>query len=58
MRYRDAKKLHNEDEVIRKSDKVILKVLSVEVYGSNQMVRLNCVEPGGAAVSLFHNEVE
>ena len=58
MKYRDAKKLHNEDQVIRKSDKVILKVLSVEVYGQNKVVRLNCVDPYNMAVSLFHDEVE
>jgi hypothetical protein len=58
MRYRDAKKLHNKDEVIRKSDKVVLTVLDIEVYGVNMVVRVNCVEPGGAHVSIFHNEIE
>jgi hypothetical protein len=58
MRYRDAKKLHNEDQVTRKSDGVILTVLNVEVYGQYMKVRLNCVDPNNAAVSLFHDEVE
>jgi hypothetical protein len=58
MKYRDAKKLHNGDEVIRKSDKAILTVKDVEVYGQNRVVRLNCVTAANAAVSLFHDEVE
>lgn len=58
MKYRDAKKLHNGDEVIRKSDKAVLTVKDIEVYGQNRIVRLNCVTVANTAVSLFHDEVE
>jgi hypothetical protein len=58
MQYRYAKKLHNGDEVTRKKDKVILTVNSVEVYGQNKVVRLNCIEKEGVYVSLFHDEIE
>ena len=58
MKYRDAKKLHNGDEVIRKTDKLSLTVKDVEVYGQNRMVRLNCVTNSNETVSLFHDEVE
>lgn len=58
MRYRDAKKLQNGDQITRKSDKVVLTITSTEVYGQYMKVRFNCVDIGNAAVSLFHDEVE
>jgi len=59
MRYRDAKKLHNGDEVISKESKVSYTVLSIEVYGQVKMVRINVVTKcGGGNTSFFHDEVE
>ncbi len=62
MRYRDAKVLHNGDEVIRKEDKVSIRVQDIEVYGQYKKVRINGIihveGTGGARVSLFHDEVE
>lgn len=62
MKYRDAKNLHNGDQVIRKSDGAVLLVKEVEVYGQYKTVKLNCVlhieGTGGAWLSLFHDEVK
>jgi hypothetical protein len=62
MKYRDAKKLHNEDQVIRKENGATLIVKSVEVFGQYKKVKLSCVEwkenGTGAYVSLFHDEIE
>ena len=39
MRYRDAKKLHREDEVVRKSDGRSLYVVEVEIpNGKNVLI--------------------
>lgn len=40
MRYRNAKKLHNEDEIARKSDGRILRV--VEVYAGDGIATVLC----------------
>lgn len=58
MRYRDAKKLRNGDEVIRKEDKVSLLVKEVEIFVQSKVVRLNCVTKNNSWVSLYHDEVE
>lgn len=58
MRYRDAKKLHSGDGVIRKVDGVVLTVESIEIYGQNMVVRINATGPDNNRVSLFHDEVE
>ena len=58
MRYRDAKKLRNGDEVIRKEDKVSLLVKEVEIFVQSKVVRLNCVTKNNYWVSLYHDEVE
>ena len=58
MRYRDAKNLHNEDQVIRKSDKAVLVVSSTEVFGQYKKVYLHCVDEHNARVSLYNDEVE
>lgn len=42
MNYKTAVKLHNEDEVIRKSDGRSLYVLSVEHYPERHAVLLHC----------------
>ena len=42
MRYRDAKKLHNEDEVMRKSDGRSLYVVSTVVNGLDRSVIIFC----------------
>jgi hypothetical protein len=57
MRYRDAKKLHNGDEVIRKSDKVSMIVNSVECYGQYKKVKINCII-NGSLTSIYNDEVE
>lgn len=38
MTYKDAKTLHNEDEVIRKSDNTSLHILSVNITDENVML--------------------
>lgn len=57
MRYRDAKKLHNGDQVTRKFDQQTLTVSNVEVFGQYKRVKIVCLE-GGTLVELFHDEVE
>lgn len=42
MNYRMAKKLHNEDEVVRKADGCPLYVLSVEHCPERHAVLLHC----------------
>lgn len=58
MRYRDAKNLHNGDQVIRKTDKVPLIVSSTEVFGQYKKVHIHCVDEHNARVTLFNDEVE
>ena len=57
MRYREAKLLHNGDEVILKSDKTILLVKSLEVFGQYKKVKLNCVNDSGRAYSVYNDEI-
>jgi hypothetical protein len=48
MRYRDAKKLHNEDEVIFKATGESLKVLSIKpIHPDNKAIRLIDIEVSG-----------
>lgn len=58
MKYRDAKKLHYPDEVTRKSDRSVLKVIDVEVYGQHMIVRINCRDVNGQLISLYQDEIE
>lgn len=62
MRYRDAKRLQNGDQIIRKEDKVVFVIKEIEIFPSQKTVRFNCVpylyETGGAWTSLYQNEVE
>lgn len=57
MRYRDARLLHNGDQVIRKSDKVPMMVESVELFGQYKKVKLNCLI-GDTLVVVYNDEVE
>lgn len=59
MRYRDAKKLKNGDEVIRKEDQAVLTVESTEVFWLNKVVKINCfLKPLGelAATQALNTE--
>lgn len=58
MRYRDARLLHEGDEVIRKSNNGVYTIKSLEIYGQNKVVRLNCVDLNNALVTLYHDEVK
>jgi hypothetical protein len=63
MKYRDAKTLLNGDQVIRKSDKQPLIVISVEAYGQYKKCKINCVLPDDndeldPVITLFNEEVE
>ena len=58
MRYRDAKDLHNGDQVQRKSDKTYLVVQSTEVFGQYKKVYIHCVDEHNGRVSLYNDEVE
>jgi hypothetical protein len=58
MRYRDARLLHNEDEVIRKSDKVVLIVKEVECFGQYKKVKLACVTQDNTRVIVYNDEIE
>lgn len=57
MRYRDAKNLHNGDEVTRKEDKAVLTVKSIELFGQYKKVKLNCV-CGNTLVVVYNDEIE
>lgn len=54
MTYRDAKKLHNEDEVIRKSDGAVLRVVAVDDYPKVKTISILC-DDGNA---YHHREVK
>jgi hypothetical protein len=58
MRYRDAKNLHNGDQVIRKSDKTPFIVQDIEVFGQYKKVYIHCVDEQNARVSFYNDEVE
>lgn len=68
MKYREARLLKPGDTVIRKPDKVLLTVHSIEAFGQHKKVKINCILPsnkGGAEyvagttiTSLFNDEVE
>jgi len=58
MKYREAKQLHKDDQVIRKTDDLVLIVSSIEVYGQYKKVRLNCFTEDNISISLFHDEVK
>lgn len=58
MKYRDAKDLHNGDQVIRKDDKVSLIVQEVQVFGQYKKVILHCVTEHNARISIYNEEVE
>jgi hypothetical protein len=58
MKYRDAKNLRSHDIVIRKSDKAILKVISIEIYGQFKLVRINAKDINETLVSIYQNDVE
>lgn len=58
MKYRDAKRLHSHDEVIRKADGAVLKVIDVEVYGQHMLVRINCQDVNGNRLSYYQDEIE
>lgn len=57
MKYRDAKLLHNGDEVIRKKDKAPMIVKEIEIYGQYKKVRLTCVCFDSTEV-VFNDEIE
>jgi hypothetical protein len=59
MRYRDARQLQNEDEVIRKSDNRVLIVKSLELFGQYKKALLHCVDKEtNSRVDLYHDEVD
>jgi hypothetical protein len=58
MKYRDARLLHNEDQVIRKEDKLALIVKEVECFGQYKTVKLGCVTESGTRIVVFNDEIE
>ncbi len=58
MRYRDARLLHNEDQVTRKRDKALLVIKEVECYGQHKVVKLGCVTEDNCWVTVFNDEIE
>ncbi len=58
MKYREARNLHNGDQVRRKSDGVILLVKNVILYGQFKQASLECVDPNNALVTVSNEEVE
>ena len=68
MRYRDARLLKKGDWIVRKEDKKLLEVYSVELFGQYQKVKINCIIPssqdgsefvaGTTIRALFNDEVE
>ena len=42
MRYQEAKKLHNEDEVIVKATGAVTTVIDTEIDDKNKIVTVNC----------------
>lgn len=57
MKYRDAKQLHNGDQVIRKSDGTAMVVSSIEVYGQYKKVKINCLIDN-SYFTYFNDEVQ
>jgi len=58
MRYRDARLLSEGDEVIKKEDKQVLKVESIEAFGQFKTVKINVITVYGKHISLFNDEIE
>lgn len=58
MKYRDAKDLHNGDQVIRKDDQVPLIVQEVQVFGQYKKVLMHCTTESNERVSIYNDEVE
>jgi hypothetical protein len=58
MRYRDAKNLHNGDQVVRKNDQVPFIVQTIEVFGQYKRVVIHCVNEHNVRASLYNDEVE
>lgn len=58
MRYRQARLLHNGDQVIRKTDDNPLTVNAIEVFGNVKIVKLYCIDQNNALINLFHDEVK
>lgn len=58
MQYREAKHLHNGDQVIAKKDNAALIVKSIEVYGSIKTVRINVVDEFNNYFAILHTQVK
>jgi hypothetical protein len=54
MRYRDARLLKEGDTVVSKFTGAIYLVQSVEIYGKERPIRINC----NYDISFWHTEVE
>lgn len=58
MKYRDAKLLHNGDQVIRKYDDIAFIVNSIEVFGQYKKVKINCIGENNSYETLYNDEVK
>ena len=58
MKYRDARLLKQGDIVLSKETKVQYTVQSVEVYGKDKPIRINCECGYDGYISFWHTEVE
>jgi hypothetical protein len=58
MKYRDARLLHEGDQVTRKTDDQVLTILSLEIYGSVKVVRFNVVNEHNVSTFVYNDEVK
>lgn len=58
MKYRDARLLHEGDQVIRKADDEVLMVKSLEIYGNVKVVRFNVVNTENVSTFVYNDEVK
>jgi len=62
MKYRDAKLLHNGDEITCKADGIVYQVIDIQVFGQYKKVKINCCRETqigcGHLYSFYNDEVE
>lgn len=58
MKYRDARLLHEGDQIIRKDDDQVLTIKSLEIYGNVKVVRFNVVNEHSVSTFVYNDEVK
>lgn len=57
MKYRDAKIL-KEGNIISLNDGKVLKIISIETYGSVKTIRFNCKDELNVSCCVYNDEIK